>query len=268
MNMKRIQLFEFEDFSWFPDWMRTSMTNLIAVLHKMLGTKEVLANLLVKIKRKYPFKNVIDLGSGSGGIMPEVIQYINKQGNEPISLLLTDLYPNQEFINYINNQNLEHITYSKSSLDASKLAEAPKGLKTMVNSFHHMPPDKARQILKSAQDHRQPILIYEIAENKMPVLVWWLLLPISLILVFVMALFMTPFCKPLNLRQVIFTYLIPIIPTCYAWDGQASLPRMYTFDDIEELLEGITDDSYKWEIETATKANGKKLGYYILGLSK
>ncbi len=266
--MKRIQLFEFEDFPWFPTWMRASMTNLIAVLHKMLGTKEVLANLLAGIQKKYPFKQVVDMGSGSGGIMPEVIQYLNKNNDNSISLVLTDLYPNKQFIAHINSRKNEHISYSETSLDATNLSQAPAGLKTMVNSFHHMPPDKARAILKSAQDHKQALLIYEIAENKMPLLLWWLLLPISLIIVFVMALCMTPFSRPLTLKQLIFTYLIPIIPFFYAWDGQASLPRMYTFDDVNELLIDIKDDSYKWKMEPATKANGKKVGYYILGIPK
>ncbi|RKE98352.1 hypothetical protein [Ichthyenterobacterium magnum] len=264
--MKRVQLFEFEDFSWFPTWVRSSMTNLITVLHKMIGTKEVLVDLLTKINTKHPFSQVVDMGSGSGGIMPDVIQQLNKTNSESISLLLTDLYPNKQFINYINQQHLENVTYSEHSLNATNLSKAPKGIKIMVNSFHHMPPNNARQILKSAQDNKEPILIYEMAENKMPLLLWWILLPISLTILFIMALFMTPFCKPLSLKQLIFTYLIPIIPIFYAWDGQASMPRMYAFGDVEELLKDFKNESYSWEFKSATKPNGKNLGYYILGL--
>jgi len=32
--MKRIHLFEFEDFSWFPNWLRVRMTRLIVVMHR------------------------------------------------------------------------------------------------------------------------------------------------------------------------------------------------------------------------------------------
>ncbi len=267
--MKRIQLFEFEDFNWFPVWIRSSMTNLLAVLHKILGTKDVLVNLLATIRAKHYFSKVVDMGSGSGGIMPDVIQELNKNNNKPIALLLTDLYPNKQSITYINEQHTEHIKYSANSLNATNLKQAPKGLKTMVNSFHHMPPKSAKQILKSAQDNKEPILIYELAENKMPLLLWWILLPISLVILFVMALFMTPFSKPLSIKQLIFTYLIPIIPVFYAWDGQASMPRMYTFNDVNELLEDLEAPLlYFWEIKSATKPNGKKVGYYILGLPK
>ena len=265
--MKRIQLFEFEDFNWFPSWIRTSMTNLIAVLHKMLGTKEVLSNLISDVYKKHSFNQIVDMGSGSGGIMPEVIEVLNEEKKSKISLLLTDLYPNKKFINYIKNQNLENVSYQEESLNATNLASSPEGLKTMINSFHHMPPEKAKQILKTAQENKQPLLIYEIAENKMPLLLWWILLPLSLVILFVMSWFMTPFSKPLSIKQLIFTYLIPIIPIFYAWDGQASMPRMYTFNDVEELLKDFKDDSsYQWKMETAKKVNGKTLGYYILGL--
>ena len=107
--MKRIQLFEFEDFSWFPSWIRMSMTNLIMVLHKMIGTKDVLATLLLDIRKKHPFDQIVDLGSGSGGVMPEAVRFLNDNHPEsPVSLLLTDLHPNTEFIAYINDQKADY----------------------------------------------------------------------------------------------------------------------------------------------------------------
>ena len=54
-----------------------------------------------------------------------------------------------------------------------------------------------------------------------------------------MVLFMTPWVRPLSWQQLLFTYLIPIIPLCYAWDGQASIMRIYTFDDIQNFFINI-----------------------------
>ena len=82
-----------------------------------------------------------------------------------------------------------------------------------------------------------------------------------------MSLVMTLFVRPLSFSQIFFTYLIPIIPMVYAWDGQASLMRTYTFKDVEELL-GEQAEDYDWEIADAKKADGKKLGYYIMGYPK
>ncbi len=265
--MKRIQLFEFEDFNWFPNWLRNCMTKLIVVLHKMMGISEVLAGLMAKALKGKKLSQIVDLGSGSGGAMPEVMKTLHEtQGLEQVSLILTDLYPNPDCIRKFNQDTNDKISYSEIAIDATDIASAPEGLKTMINSFHHMPPDAARKILESAEKNQQALLIYEMAENKIPLLVWWVLLPISLIILMIMVLFMTPFVKPLTWKQVVFTYLIPIIPICYAWDGQASLPRMYSLKDVDQLLEGLGSERYKWEKGHALKRNGKKLGTFILGL--
>ncbi|WP_299115370.1 hypothetical protein [uncultured Winogradskyella sp.] len=264
--MKRIQLFEFEDFSWFPSAIRTGMTNLLVVLQKMMGTSNIIATLILTTKQQHNFSKIIDLGSGSGGIMLDVIKQLNKNKTESLELVLTDLHPNPKLVERINSSKADTITYNKISVDATNLSDLPTGLKTMINSFHHMPPNIAKGILKSAQDNKQPLLIYEIGENTIPTLLWWILLPLSLVILFVMALLMTPFVKPLSWKQLVFTYLIPIIPLCYAWDGQASIMRIYTFKDIEHLIRDFKNETYNWEIAKAKKANGKKAGYYILGL--
>lgn len=265
--MKRIQLFEFEDFSWFPNWLRNCITNLIVVLQRIMGTPEALASLISGIVQDTKISRIVDMGSGSGGAMPEVFKILRpKQGLEHIELMMTDLYPNKGFIQKFNNTSETGISYYENPVDATNIASAPEGLKTMVNSFHHMPPKEARKILKSAQENNQPLLIFELGENNIPLLVWWVLLPISLTILMVMVLFMTPFVKPLTWQQLVFTYLIPIIPICYAWDGQASLPRIYTFADMDKLLDGLKKENYNWEKGYAKDEKGKKKGIYLMGI--
>lgn len=242
------------------------MTNLIVVFHKLTGTPAVLAQLLSKVKEQTPFQQIVDLGSGSGGAMPLVLAELQKEGSE-LSLLLTDLYPNPKMVERFNADQSSGVRYAAQPVDATNMASIPAGLKTMVNSFHHMPPPVARKILKTAQDNRQPFFLYEMAENKIPTLLWWLLLPISLTIVFIMALILTPFSRPLTGQQLLFTYLIPIIPLAYAWDGQASLVRMYTFEDLQQLLPEKVED-YSWEMAPAPNPKGKTLGYYVLGRPK
>lgn len=267
--MKRIQLFEFEDYSWFPNWLRRCMTNLIVVLHKMMGISEVLAYLIARVLKENNLSKIIDLGSGSGGAMPEVLLALHEMDDlKHVELVMTDLYPNMEAVKKFNQKKEEKINYLEIPVDATDLITAPNGLKTMINSFHHMSPKTARKILESAELNKQPILIYEMAVNKIPLLIWILLLPLSLVILMIMTLFMTPFVKPFTWQQFVFTYLIPIIPVCYAWDGQASLPRMYSLKDIDVLLEGLGNANYYWEHGPAKKSNGKKLGTYIVGYPK
>ncbi|MEL6673592.1 MAG: hypothetical protein AAFR61_15415 [Bacteroidota bacterium] len=267
--MKRIQLFEFEDFAWFPPAWRSTITKIIVVLHKLWGTREVVGDLLIDIQKRHPFTRIVDMGSGSGGTMPPVLEYLNEQQPQaPTELLLTDLHPNQAFVQNFNQQGHAHMRYQAESLDASNLTQAPEGLKTMMNSFHHMPPDTARKILATAQENKQPILIYEMGENKFPILVWALSTPIAFVILILMSMVMVFFVKPLTWKDLLFTWLIPVIPLFYFWDGHASLPRMYTFDDVKNHLLPPADEHYTWEMDQGKKPDGKTVGYYILGLPK
>lgn len=264
--MKRITLPEFEDLHWLPDIIRSGVTNLIVVFHRLMGTPVVIAGLISKLAENGSFKRIVDLGSGSGGPMPEVIRKINSLNpGMPFQLLLTDLHPNQKLIREINESGSDTLSYHNLPVDATNLSEAPKGLKTMIASFHHMDPAIAKDILRSAQDTKDSILIYEITKNNIPVVLWALFLPISLALLVLMSLIMTPFVRPFTFRQFLFTYIVPVIPLVYAWDGQASAMRTYTFDDIRELLDRRENDDYTWEIGEAKKGNGKNVGYYVMG---
>ncbi len=265
--MKRIQLFEFEDQAWFPDWIRRSLTNLLVVLSRWMGIGAVLADLIAGILKDKKLNRIVDLGSGSGGAMPEVMKLLaEKHELHDVQFIMTDLYPNPETIQHFKDSGNKRLQFFEHPVDATQLATAPAGLKTMINCFHHMPPDIARKILSSAQQHKQPFLIYELAENNIPLLVWALFLPFGLVILFIISLFMTPFVRPLTLRQLFFTYLIPIIPITYAWDGQASLPRMYSMSDLDELLKDLTSNEYVWKKGIARGKNGKKAGTYVLGL--
>lgn len=267
--MKRVQLFEFEDQSWFPDWMRVSLTRLILVLHKMVGFSDMLSTILDNKIRRLDSNTIVDLGSGAGGPMIDVFKTLkSKYGYEQLQLTLTDLYPSKATISRINSLNEKGLTYHNESVDATKMNSAPKGIKTMINSFHHMPVDAAKNILRSAAENKEPIFIYEMADNKIPLILWWLLLPISLVIMIVMVLFMTPFVQPLTGKQLLFTYLVPIIPIAYAWDGQASMPRIYAIKDYPELLEGIDQSEYSFKIEVAKNSKGKAQGYFVFGYPK
>ncbi|MEM9929386.1 MAG: hypothetical protein AAF840_06190 [Bacteroidota bacterium] len=265
--MKRLELFEFEDFSWLPKVVRTGVTNLLQVLHQVFKTSEVLVQLLSECQEKVPFSQIVDLGSGSGGPMIDVVNTLNSQRptEEQLQLTLTDLHPDPVTIAKVRALGNPQIKYAEASVNAVAMDQVPTGLKTMIASFHHMPPPVAQQILQEAEHNRQPILIYEFAENNVPVVVWTLLLPISLLMLVFMSLLLTFRVRPLTFSQIIFTYLIPIIPLIYAWDGQASIMRTYTFDDLRGLIGEQKNENYTWEIASAKRPNGKKAGYYIFG---
>jgi len=261
--MKRIELFEFTDQSWFPDWIRIALIKILVVMDKAMGVDIAVANLLDEMLKRSGHNTIVDIGSGAGGPMLQVFDRLKlNNDSEDISIILTDLYPNKSAIQQFANH--QGIKYLETPFDARNMHEAQNGVKTMINCFHHFSPDLARAVLTSAKEHKQPVMIFEMANNNIPLFVWVLFLPLGLLLVFLMALLFTPFSKP-SLKQLFFTYIIPIIPICYAWDGQASMPRIYSGSDIDLLLEGLQDDTYRWTRGPGEGKNRRKIGNYVIG---
>lgn len=223
--MKRIDLFEFEDFAWFPNWMRTCLTRLIVVMHKFLKSSDDLVPLIKRALKYLKNNTIVDLCSGSGGPMIEVFKDLAREKEKSnVKLILTDLFPNLEMASKINDSAIKNLSYETTPVNASHVNTELTGVRTMVGSFQYMNPDTARQILINAKESKEPICIYEISDNSHPTFLWWMAIPI----IFIMALVITPFVKPLSCKQLIFNYLIPIIPLCFAWDGAVSNVRTYT----------------------------------------
>ncbi|RNI22686.1 class I SAM-dependent methyltransferase [Rufibacter latericius] len=259
--MKRIHLFEFEDFPWFPDWLRISLTRLIVVMHRVLGTREDIATLLHKVLPSSAKPSIIDLCSGSGGPMMQVFETLREEPHlKGLTLTLTDLYPNQKLAHKINQSPTGNISYLTSPVDATHLPSDLVGVRTMVCSFHHMRPEPARKILQNAFNQRQPICIYEISDNSYPSSLWWIALPFN----FLTPFFITPLVRPLSWKQLVFTYLIPIIPFFFAWDGAVSNARTYTLNDLDSLLKGLEAEDYVWE-KGILQGKSKKI--YLLGMA-
>lgn len=257
MKLKRIHLFEFEDLSWFPTEIRASLTRLLSVMHKLLDTKKDIAQLINQTFDYSDTTSIIDLCSGSGGPMPEVTTLLKEQYHvKNLSLTLTDLYPDKNLATKFNSNGIRYLT---EPVDATQVPQNLKGIRTMICSFHHMKPDTARNILVNAKESKQPICIFEISDNSFPILLWWIALPLN----FLTSLFITLLVRPLTWQQILFTYLIPIIPLTFAWDGAVSNARTYTLKDLDTLLEGLSSDDYRWEKGTI-KSKSKKI--YLLGL--
>lgn len=255
--MKRIHLFEFEDLKWFPNWIRICMTRLIMVMHKKFSTSEDMAVLLSNLIKQTKITKIVDLCSGSGGPMIDVISQLkNIHKIKNVELILSDLYPNLDAAKRINQTN-DAISYRIIPLDATNLDNDIKGILTMVGSFHHIKPELARKILVEVQKKRQPICIMEI-NKKFPIILWWFFIPLSMVL----CLFITPLVKPLTTKQILFTYLIPIIPICFAWDAVITSGRIYRMDDLDILLKGLKNEHYTWK-KGIIKGNSEKI--YLMG---
>jgi hypothetical protein len=259
--VKRVHLFEFEDFPWFPGWLRDCMTRYIAAFHGVLGTKTQIAGLVARALARSPEPQVLDLCSGGSGPMLDVARLLESEhGVRGVSLTLSDLYPNRAQAAHVNALGNPRIRYELEPIDAANVPERERGVRTMICSLHHMRPEQARRILRDAQRSGQPFVAYELSDNGPPIALFWLAIPFA----FVMTLFVTPLVRPMTWQQLVFTYLVPVIPLFVAWDGAVSNARTYTVSDLEELVAPLRADGYHWEAGAFAGRGGKKT--WLVGL--
>jgi len=236
---------------------------MLVVVHKLFGTAPTLAKIIAETLEESGATTIVDLCSGGGGPMIEVIEILkNEYSQKDLKVILSDLYPDLIFAKKVNDLNDPNLSYTTNSVDAANIGRDQKGLRTMICSLHHMRPITAKAILQNAKEANQPICIYEISDNSIPpTLLWWIALPFN----FIFALLVSPLARPMTWQQIVFTYLIPVIPLCFAWDGTVSNTRTYTWSDMDELLNGLHSDDYHWKKGIIKGKSGNKL--YLLGLS-
>lgn len=254
--MKRIQLFELEDFSWFPSVLRDCMTRYILALHKIIGTAEKLSPILEEMIEKTGATLIQDTCSGSGGPMVNVYQNLrtSQKAKDTIRLQLSDLYPHMGAINALEKDPKQGVSYQKEAVDVLEYQFETNSIQTMVSAFHHLPPDKAKKVLVRAVEERRPICIFEISDNEAPIWLWWL----AILPAWLMTYIFTLKVRPMSFAQIFFTYCIQILPICIAWDGAVSNARTYTEDDLNELTADLRED-YHWEVRKIENITPSKM---------
>ena len=239
--LPRFHLFEWEDQTFFPVTIRNALTQYLYMVWTVgqfyRGTLPVLSDLIQKTGRK----NIYDMCSGGGGAWSHIWLALSK--NVPdLSIRLTDYYPNIPAFEALNTYSNGAITFDNESVDARSAHIPQDSIVTMLLAFHHFTPEDAKQILHNTIRQDAPIVIFEIQQRS--------LFDVLLMLVhFPICWFITPFMKP-SLTQLVFTYLIPIIPFCIVWDGMVSSLRTYTQHELHELMSNAPQ-SYTWETGTA-----------------
>ena len=261
--MKRIHLFEFEDLAWFPNWIRQCMTQYIKALHRSTDTASVILPLVERGLGAARNNQIIDLCSGAGGPMVDVVQRLNGSTDKQlVHLTLTDLYPNLNAVESLERDPVKNIRYSRQPIDAANVSEEMFGMRTMICSLHHMTPEVVKEILTDTASKKQPFLAMELSDNSAPIWLWWLAIPVG----FLLSLFLTLRVRPLSATQLIFTYCLPILPLFLSWDGAVSNARTYTKQDLEFLISQIDSQAYSWEIGTVKNARLPGKMSYLLGL--
>ena len=260
--MRRVQFIELHEQPWFPSSLRDEITDALQFGLNLFKAYAPIAPMLQGVLDSLESCSVVDMCSGGGGPWLELsrkLQSRKPQGGAPFlqgsHIWLTDKYPNLRALENAGAPS-ENITYYPSSVDAMKVPCVLKGFRTMFTSFHHFSPEEARAVLQNAVDAGEGIGIFEVTRRA----------PLTIGLMFAWALLpfvCTPWIRPFRWSRLLWTYLIPIIPLAFLFDGVVSCLRTYRPQELREIVDKLTAGDYQWEI--GEHSSGKVPITYLIG---
>jgi hypothetical protein len=214
------------------------MTSYLTVAYGTTSFPKLWASCLSKIMSPDGTTEIVDLGSGSGGPVESVVKELEKCGFK-VWVTLTDLYPNVSCLRF-QSVGASSIRYWPEPVDATRVPAALHGIRTMFTLFHHFQPQAARGILRDAFEQRCPICIFEGTSRTPAAIASALLIPLFVLL-------LTPLVRPVSWVQILFTYVMPILPLLIFWDGLVSQLRTYSVQELEEFTSDLHSQDYRWE---------------------
>lgn len=239
--MRRRHLVELEDLPWFPAVLRDGGTAYLELMGRLSGHARLLTPPLADLLAATGQRRVVDLCSGAGGPVGEVVEALAERGQE-VTVTLTDAYPNLPSLRRVAARSGGRIGLSEAPVSASSVPADYAGVRTIFNAFHHFRPEQARSILADAVSARRPVAVFELVSRE-PAMLAALLLSVPLVVTLSM-----PFWRPFRWQWIVFTWLIPVMQLFVLWDGVVSWLRIYSEEELRELVASIDAPGWEWKI--------------------
>ena len=237
--LPRLQLFEWEDQSFFPHQIRDALTNYLYLVWTVGGFYRTTLPVLEHTMHRCNRNHIYDLCSGGGGAWSHIVSAL-KERNVDIEVQLSDYYPNLKAFEALHKQSDGTIQFDAHSVNACTATLPTKAIVTLLLALHHFAPTDVEKILSNAVSQSSPIIIFEIQQRTvLDVLIMLIHLPICWIVM--------PFMKP-TWMQLLLTYIVPVIPLCIVWDGMVSAMRTYTPEELMAMAHKVDPTGlFTWE---------------------
>ena len=256
--MKRKHLFEFEDQTWFPGFLRNYLTDFLQFVSNRFNIYKGIEPLLSEALKKTNSSQIVDLASGGGGGLLNLASALKKD-HPGLKIVLTDLYPNVKAFEHTVKQS-DCFDYRRDSIDATSVPADLKGFRTQFLSLHHFRENDAVAIIQNAVSSNSPIAFFESQERNVKSVIAMIFSPLNV-------LFVTPFIRPFSIGRIFFTYFIPLVPLFVMLDGILSALRTYTVPEMQELVSRVDgNENYNWQIGKAR--SGPATILYLIGCPK
>ena len=237
--VRRIHLFEFNDQRWLPRFVTGWMTRILHLSHEETEDGRIWAPKVRDLVRRYGQEKIVDLCSGGGGPVLEVVRILEQEHGIHPHLTLTDIIPNLQTASEINGVGNDRV-YKTEPIDATNVPRELQGVRTVFSGFHHLRPELAFGLLKNAFDCRQHIFIGETTKRSLRAFRVYAPAPFHF---FSMAHRISS-----TKAQRFFTFGVPILPFMLGWDNLVSCLRTYSSREVKEFISHLQSDDYCWQI--------------------
>jgi hypothetical protein len=244
MHLPRAHLFEWEDQPWLPSVFRDFITDQLRFSHGEAMRSPInsaIAQRLKTLLEQTGSERIVDLCSGAGGPVVQIGRLLHDELKSPADIVLTDLYPNAAAFARITSETGGRIKVRLEPTSALDVPTELTGVRTIFTAFHHFKPEQARLILADAIRKRAPIAVFEPLERtvRMVLLVG--------VMSFLRGFTHTHRIGALTPSRILFSYIIPVAPAMFGWDGAISALRSYTAGELRELAASVDQGTYAWE---------------------
>lgn len=251
-----MHLFELEDQPWFPRLIRAYMQDHLRFMGDWSGPAyKGFAEKLRGAMERVGQHEIVDLCSGGGGPVKTLLRMLQTQ-DFTATARLTDLYPNIAAYELLAHESGGTIQGYPLPVDAANVPQELRGFRLLANGFHHLRPQEAVAVLKDAITKRQGIAVIEMVSQSA---VAFLSVGIGFLSTFIAA----PFVKPFRLSRLLLTYAVPLVPVCTLWDGLVSCLRVYSPEELRQLVSQLGQTDYEWDIGTTPIGPG--VATYLIG---
>jgi hypothetical protein len=258
MSIPRLHLLEFEDQNWFPTVLRDLATDYLCFIQATFCLHRAVVPILAGILRKTGHRQIIDLCSGGAGPLLEIQKALAATGLDT-GIIMTDRFPNLGAFQRIEQASREQISFVSENVDARRVPNQLRGLRTIFNSFHHFRRSDALRILRNAVESAQPIAIFEYPERAIVIVL------LTMVLTPFLVALATPFIRPFRWQRLLLTYLLPLIPLTCWWDGIVSQLRAYTVAELKAMAKESHASLYEWHTGTVSLLGSLGHLTYLVG---
>lgn len=215
------------------------MTDYLAAVTARARPYAAAVEPLTRMLHSSGARHIRDLCSGAGGPWPGLLPTLS--ASVPgLSLELSDAYPNASALAQFPPGS--RVTYRGSALRATDALPHDGSATTLFSALHHFQPVDATRILRNAAEAQSPIAIFE-ATHRSPLAL------LSMCLVPIVVLFVTPLIRPFRWWRLLLTYVVPVLPIAIWWDGFVSCLRTYTRDELLAMTSSIDAGDMAWTCE-------------------